>query len=267
MNDDDGRRSTATTTTATTWHHGLIARWWANFNLDGPEIAFFRTYVASGQPALDVECGSGRLLVPWSVERVDARSCRRRRMGGFAMHRDDQRLVGQVGNDLNIDGLGVDHHHRIGVRERPAFQQQQFPPAAFFGRCAEDGDPAAESVRKRCERDAGTDAGGADDVVAASVADAGQRVVLAADDDVRPCRSAAADERGGKIECRRVDLNTVPSERLRQLTGGEVFLVAQLGPGMDRVAEVREVLSDAVDGGCGRLLRLGPVGCVHSSVA
>ena len=21
-----------------TWHHGLIADWWANFNLDAPEI-------------------------------------------------------------------------------------------------------------------------------------------------------------------------------------------------------------------------------------
>jgi SAM-dependent methyltransferase len=71
MSDDDGRASTASTTTATTWHHGLIARWWANFNLDGPEIAFFGSYVASAQPALDVGCGSGRLLVPWVTEGLD----------------------------------------------------------------------------------------------------------------------------------------------------------------------------------------------------
>ncbi len=58
-------------TTATTWHHGLIARWWANFNLGGPEIAFFGSYVAAGQPALDVGCGSGRLLVPWVVDGLD----------------------------------------------------------------------------------------------------------------------------------------------------------------------------------------------------
>ena len=64
MSDDHGHDVTITTT----WHHGLIARWWANFNLDGPEIAFFRSYVASGQPALDVGCGSGRLLVPWVAE-------------------------------------------------------------------------------------------------------------------------------------------------------------------------------------------------------
>ena len=57
--------------TATTWHHGLIARWWANFWLEGPEIAFFGSYAASGQPALDVGCGSGRLLVPWVADGLD----------------------------------------------------------------------------------------------------------------------------------------------------------------------------------------------------
>ena len=58
-------------TTATTWHHGLIARWWANFNFDGPEIAFYQPYAASGQPTLDVGCGSGRLLVPWVADGLD----------------------------------------------------------------------------------------------------------------------------------------------------------------------------------------------------
>jgi SAM-dependent methyltransferase len=48
-----------------TWHHGLMARWWANFNTDGPEIDYFRSFVESGQPALDAACGTGRLLVPW----------------------------------------------------------------------------------------------------------------------------------------------------------------------------------------------------------
>ena len=55
----------------TTWHHGLMARWWANFNVDGPEIAFFRADVVAGQPALDVGCGNGRLLVPWVAEGLD----------------------------------------------------------------------------------------------------------------------------------------------------------------------------------------------------
>jgi SAM-dependent methyltransferase len=51
--------------TATTWHYGLVARWWAEFNLDGPEIDWFRQFVEAGQPALDAACGTGRLLVPY----------------------------------------------------------------------------------------------------------------------------------------------------------------------------------------------------------
>jgi SAM-dependent methyltransferase len=54
-----------TDATAQTWHYGLVARWWAEFNVDGPEIEFFRSYVEAGQPALDAACGTGRLLVPY----------------------------------------------------------------------------------------------------------------------------------------------------------------------------------------------------------
>src|SRR4051794_28584013 len=54
-----------------TWHHGLMARWWANFNLDGPEIEYFGQFVRSGQPALDAACGTGRLLVPWVAAGLD----------------------------------------------------------------------------------------------------------------------------------------------------------------------------------------------------
>src|SRR4051794_32514159 len=53
------------------WHHGLMAKWWANFNFDGPEIDYFRPFVESGQPALDAACGTGRLLVPWGSAGLD----------------------------------------------------------------------------------------------------------------------------------------------------------------------------------------------------
>ena len=58
-----------------TWHYGLVARWWAEFNEDGPEIAYFRQFVeGDGQPALDVACGAGRLLLPYLRAGLDVDS-------------------------------------------------------------------------------------------------------------------------------------------------------------------------------------------------
>ena len=59
----------------TTWHHGIVARWWAEFNRSGPEIAYFRTFVDAGQPALDVGCGTGRLLIPYLAAGLDVDGC------------------------------------------------------------------------------------------------------------------------------------------------------------------------------------------------
>ena len=58
-----------------TWHHGLVARWWALFRDSGPEIAYFRQFVEAGQPALDVACGAGRLLVPYVEAGLDVDGC------------------------------------------------------------------------------------------------------------------------------------------------------------------------------------------------
>ncbi len=59
-----------------TWHHGVVARWWAEFNRDGPEIAYFQRYIQqSGQPALDVACGTGRLLIPFLQAGLDVDGC------------------------------------------------------------------------------------------------------------------------------------------------------------------------------------------------
>jgi SAM-dependent methyltransferase len=48
-----------------TWHYGLIARWWAEVNRPEPaELDYLRAAIARfGQPALDLGCGTGRLLV------------------------------------------------------------------------------------------------------------------------------------------------------------------------------------------------------------
>ncbi len=58
-----------------TWHYGLVAKWWAEFNDSGPEIAYFRNFVEPGQPALDVACGTGRLLIPYLRAGLDVDGC------------------------------------------------------------------------------------------------------------------------------------------------------------------------------------------------
>lgn len=48
------------------WHEGLVARYWAEFVHDGPEVAYYRSVIERcGQPALDVGCGAGRMLLPY----------------------------------------------------------------------------------------------------------------------------------------------------------------------------------------------------------
>ena len=102
MNEDDD---------VVTWHHGLVARWWANFNVAGPKIEFFRPFVEAGQPALDVACGAGRLLVPWvesslDVDGVDASA------DMVAACRDAARKVGRN------PGLHVQPVHRLDLARR-----------------------------------------------------------------------------------------------------------------------------------------------------
>jgi SAM-dependent methyltransferase len=61
---------------AQTWHYGVLAKWWAEFNRTGPEIAYFQRFIEDeGQPALDAACGTGRLLIPWLTAGLDVDGC------------------------------------------------------------------------------------------------------------------------------------------------------------------------------------------------
>ena len=56
-----------------TWHHGLIARWWAEFNVaTHQELAYFGAAIRKfGEPALDLGCGTGRIMFPLIAEGFD----------------------------------------------------------------------------------------------------------------------------------------------------------------------------------------------------
>lgn len=59
------------------WHYGLVTRDWAEFLREGgKESAYFQDIIeASGQPALDLGCGSGRLLVSLLHAGLDVDGC------------------------------------------------------------------------------------------------------------------------------------------------------------------------------------------------
>ncbi len=60
----------------TTWHHGLVARWWAEFKREGEDIAYYQHAIErTGQPALDLACGTGRLLIPFLRAGLDVDGC------------------------------------------------------------------------------------------------------------------------------------------------------------------------------------------------
>ena len=56
-----------------TWHHGLVVRWWAEFTTPASdEVDYFTAAIKSwGEPALDLGCGNGRILLPLLVAGLD----------------------------------------------------------------------------------------------------------------------------------------------------------------------------------------------------
>ena len=50
---------------ASTWHYGLVARWWADLHQPDRRATFYKRFVEAAEPALDVACGTRRLLLPY----------------------------------------------------------------------------------------------------------------------------------------------------------------------------------------------------------
>ncbi len=101
----------------------------------------------------------------------------------------------------HIKGGGVNHHGGVDACETAAFEEENFAAgvAYLFGGGADDADGEASLVGYLGGGQGCADGGGSDDVVAASVTDAGERVVLSANGDVKRAGADAGTERSGKI--------------------------------------------------------------------
>lgn len=86
-----------------TWHHGLIARWWAEFNVTDPaELDYYRGSIERfGQPALDLACGTGRLLIPLLEAGLD--------VDGADVSKD---MLSLCSERAAIKGLSPNLHHQ-----------------------------------------------------------------------------------------------------------------------------------------------------------
>lgn len=62
-----------------TWHYGIVAQHWAEFqdySGKAPDVVYYQRFIEStGQPALDVACGTGRLLLPYLRAGLDVDGC------------------------------------------------------------------------------------------------------------------------------------------------------------------------------------------------
>src|SRR3989442_10575131 len=135
----------------------------------------------------------------------------------------------------------VDHHRGVHRLEDAALDEPHLAAAALLGGRADDLDATLRQlVAKRGQRGAGADAGGGDDVVAARVTDAGQRVVLAEDRDRRSLtRLDGAAKRRLDAGDAALHLEALLVEKLGEPCGGLDLLVPELGIVVDLRSEER----------------------------
>src|SRR2546428_4177630 len=146
----------------------------------------------------------------------------------------------------------VDHHRRVHVLEDPRLHQLDLARAALLRGRPDHLDAARE--REGAERHGQghprARARGRDDVVAAGVADAGQRVVLGHDCDRRSGPSAVdrRAERRGEAAHGALDPGAVLGEELGEPRVRLLFLERELRMVVDSVGEGLELVREAVDG-------------------
>jgi hypothetical protein len=131
----------------------------------------------------------------------------------------------------------VHHHRRVDPVERAPVQQEELAAAALLGRGPHHGHREPEVVGERGQPHPGARRRGGDDVVAAGVPDAGQRVVLRAHRDVQRPRADRRLEGGGELGHAAFDREPGGVHRLGQPGAGLLLLEAELRVGVDAMTE------------------------------
>ncbi|HYN87677.1 MAG TPA: class I SAM-dependent methyltransferase [Ardenticatenaceae bacterium] len=148
------------------WHYGLVARDWAEFATDGgPEAAYFQKLIErSGQPALDLGCGSGRLLLPYLQAGLDVDGCDYSEdMLAVCQERAEQeglspRLYAQAMHELDLPRryrtifacavIGLGGEHRLTMQAMQRCHEHLRPGGTFaFNYTARWNDPPAWLAR------------------------------------------------------------------------------------------------------------------------
>src|SRR3989442_929984 len=176
------------------------------------------------------------------------------------------RLAEELGLDLDDSEAGapdagaaasVDHHRGVYTSKHARLQQLHLSRAAFLRRRADHQDLTGEGQRpqRARQRRPRPGAGRGDDVVAAGVPDAGQRIVLAQDGDGGP-GAAPGDGRpegGQQAADPALDAHALLLEELGEPGVGFLLLEGELGMVVDPVRQGFQLVGEAID-------RLGDLG-------
>ena len=173
------------------------------------------------------------------VEGVDALCGSGSRVGGTAAERDADRRTGELGMGRLVDvGARMRTEGGVHIPEKALADKADLGAAvfaAFFARRAVNADFAAGLVEHLLQGGSGERRGCAEEVMAAGMADAGQRVVLRQKDQGRPGLFGTVDggEAGTVTGHVRRDRKTLFGQLAGQGFAGKELVIADLGLGVD----------------------------------
>ena len=191
------------------------------------------------------------------VERVDALL---RVTGGVGGAADELELHvghGQCPVEHLSLGIRVEHHGGIDFLEDPGPNQPDLPATAFFGGRPDHLDPSGKTIERLRQGDPGAGRRGGDQVVAAAMSQATERVVLREKGNRRSSAVATGgDKGGGGVGHADFDLEALLAQQRRQPADRLLLLVGDLGVGMDVPADSFQLRAQRVDPGADPVLEL-----------